>query len=166
MIQFRYRYTKNPQEGHTSSEESTLGPVHRQHTTGAKTDALGEIDAAPEVHGNDAAAEAHAAKVEDSGVADVCQAAEMPVLESAVDSLVEIAVVDLIGLETGEGRSNLAQLVAQVDTLLVGALGGGRERSKLCVDLAQELGELIIIQGAGVVFVVLLEEAVRATEMV
>lgn len=84
----------------------------------------------------------------------------MAVLKGPVDSLVEIAVVDLVSAHAGRRGRDLTQLAAEVFALLVCALGGGREGGELCVDLVEELGEFAEVEGAGVVFVVLFEEAV------
>lgn len=90
----------------------------------------------------------------------------MPVLECLVDSLVKVTVVDFVGLETGKRGGNLGQFTAQVHALLVSALGSGRQRRELGVDLVQELGQLAVVESAGVVLVVLLEEQIQATEVV
>jgi hypothetical protein len=88
------------------------------------------------------------------------------VTERLVDGLVEVTIVDLIGPEARKSGGNLGKLVAEVDTLLVGTLGGGRQGSELGVDLVQELGQLAVVESAGVVLVVLFEEEVQAAEMV
>lgn len=82
----------------------------------------------------------------------------MSVTEGLVDGLVEVTIVDLIGLETRKSGGNLGKLAAEVDTLLVGTLGGGRQGSELGVDLVQELGQFAVVECTGVVLVVLFEE--------
>lgn len=90
----------------------------------------------------------------------------MLILESLVDGLVEVTVVNLIGLETGQRGSDLGQLAAQVDALLVRTLGGRREGGELCVDLGEEFRQFAVVEGAGVVLVVLFEEEVETAEVV
>lgn len=90
----------------------------------------------------------------------------MLVLERLVDSLVEVTIVDLVGLETGKCGGNLGQFTAQIHTLLVSALGSSRQGSELRVNLVQELRQLAVVESAGVVLVVLLKESIQATEMV
>ena len=90
----------------------------------------------------------------------------MLVLKGLVDSLVEVTVVDLVGLETWKRGGNLGQFTAQVHALLVSALGSGRQGSEFGVNLVQELGQLAVVESAGVILVVLLEEPIQATEMV
>lgn len=96
----------------TSSKECSLGPVHGQHAARAETDALREVDASPEVHGQNTAAEAEAAEIEDGRVADVRQAAEMLVLEGFVDDVVDVAVFDLVGSHAGERGCDLGEFAA------------------------------------------------------
>lgn len=61
-------------------------------------------------------------------------------MESLVDCFVKVAVIDLVDLHAWHGGCHLGEFVAEVCALLVCALGGGRERCKLCVDLVKELG--------------------------
>lgn len=84
----------------------------------------------------------------------------MSVVECPVDSIVEVAVVDLVRPHTRESSGDLRQLAAQVFTLLVGTLGGRGEGGELCVDLVQEFGEFAEVEGSGLVLVILFEELV------
>lgn len=90
----------------------------------------------------------------------------MPILECLVYSLIKVTVVDFVGLETGKRGGNLGQFTAQVHALLVSALGSGRQGRELGINLVQELGQLAVVESAGVVLVVLLEEQIQATEVV
>ena len=90
----------------------------------------------------------------------------MAVPEGSVDSLVKVTVVDLVGAHAGRGSRDLPQLAAQILALLVCALGGRREGGELVVDLVEEFGQFAEVERAGLVFVVLFEEAVEAAEMV
>lgn len=90
----------------------------------------------------------------------------MSILECLVDSLVKVTVIDFVGLETRKRGGNFGQFTAQVHALLVSALGSGRQGRELGVNLVQELGQLAVVESAGVVLVVLLEEQIQATEMV
>lgn len=150
----------------TSSKDRSLGPIHSQHTASAEAHTLSEVDTAPEIHSNHTTAEAHTTKVEDSCVTDVRQASKMSVLESLVDSLIKITIVDLVGLESGKSSRNLGQLTAEVHALLVSTLSGSGQGSELGVDLVQELGELAVVESAGVVLVILLEEQIQSAKMV
>lgn len=109
----------------TSSEHCPLSPVHGQQDPSPEADALRKIDAPPEVHGQQPAAEVHAAEVEDGRVADVRQAAEVPVLKGLIDRVVEVAVGDFVGDHPWGSLSELVELPGEVLSLLVGALGGG-----------------------------------------
>jgi len=150
----------------TSSEEGTLSPVHGQQTSRAEADTLSEVDTAPEIHSNHTSTEAHTAKVEDSGVANIRQATQMCIFEGFVDRLVQVTIIDFVGLETGQSSRDLCQLAAKVHALLVGALGGGGQGGELDIDLVKKLGQLAVVEGAGVVLVILHEEAVQAAKMV
>lgn len=90
----------------------------------------------------------------------------MLVLESLVARLIQISIVDLVGLHTRQRCRNLGQLTAQVLALLVCALRGSRQGSELRVDLMQELREFAKLKRTGLVLVVLLEELVKAAEVV
>lgn len=120
---------------HTSSKECSFGPIHGQHTACAETHTLGEVDTAPEIHGDDTTAKAHATKVKDGSVTNVRQAPEVPIFESLVDGLIEVTVIDFICFEAGKSGGNLGKLTTEVDTLLVSTLGGGRQGSELGIDL-------------------------------
>lgn len=144
----------------TSSEKSSLSPIHRQHTPRSETDALGKVHAAPEIHGQQPAAEIHAAEIENSGVADIRQAAEMLVFECLVDSRVDVAVFDIVGMHTREGCGDFGEFAAEVFALLVGSLRGGGEGGEFGVDLVEEFIQFVVVEGAGLVLVILLEELV------
>ena len=90
----------------------------------------------------------------------------MLVLESLVACLIQITIVDLVGLHTRQCSRNLSQLAAQVLALLVRALRSSRQRSELRVDLVQEFGEFTELKSAGLVLVVLLKELVQTAEVV
>ena len=90
----------------------------------------------------------------------------MLVLEGLVDSFVEVAVVNLIGPHARERGGDFGELMAEILALLVGALSGGREGGKFGVDLVKEFGKFAELEGAGLVLVVLLEELVKAAEVV
>lgn len=120
---------------HTSSKECSFGPIHGQHTARTETHALGEVDTAPEIHGDNTTAKAHATKIENGSVANVGQASEVSIFESLVNGLIEVTVINFICFEAGKGGGNLGKLTTEVDTLLVSALGGGRQGSELGIDL-------------------------------
>ena len=150
----------------TSSEERPLAPVHRQQDAGAEADALGKVDAAPQVHGQQAAAEAEAVDVEDGGVADVGQAAEVAVLEGLGHGVVDVAVADVVGRHARAGARQLVELARQVLALLVRALRRGRQARQLGVDLVQQLVELAEVERAALVLVVLGEQPVQPPQVV
>jgi hypothetical protein len=87
------------------------------------------------------------------------------ILKRLVHRSVQIPFNNLIRLQSLRGPRKLVKLVPEVLPLLVGALRGGRERSKLAVDLLEELAELAKVEGAGLVLVVFLEELVEALEV-
>lgn len=148
------------------SKHRPLTPIHRQQDPRAETDALGEIHAPPEIHGQQAAAEAQAAEVEDGRVANVGQAAEVVVFKRLVHGVVQVAVVDLVGRHPGRRLRQLAELPPQVLPLLVRALRRGRQRGQLGVDLDEQLVQFAEIQRPAAVLVVLLEQPVEAAEVV
>jgi len=88
------------------------------------------------------------------------------VRESLVDRAVDVAVVDVVHGEPRGGLRELVELTAEVEALLVGALGGGRERGQLAVDLLEEFRQLAEVEGAALVLVVGFEELVQAAEVV
>lgn len=150
----------------TSSKQASLQPVHHHEKFRPQADALGKICASPRVHGPDAARETPAAaEIEDGRVPNVCQATQVVVFESLVTSVVHIAVSDLISAQTRGTESQPVEFVSEVDTLLVCALGGGGKRSKLAVDLLQELSKLAEVKSAGLVLVKRFEEFVKPLEM-
>lgn len=58
----------------------------------------------------------------------------MGVGEGLVDGAVDVAVGDFVHGEARGGLRELVQLAAQVDALLVGALGGGGEAPRRAVE--------------------------------
>ena len=150
----------------TPAKKRALAPVHGQQDASAQTDTLGKVDTAPQIHGQEPSREVHAAEVEDGSVANVRQAAEVLVLEGLVDGLVDIAVADVVCDQAGSGVGHLVELTAQILALLVGSLGGCGQGGNLVVDLAQQLVQLSEVQGAAAVLVVLVEELVKAAQVV
>lgn len=63
----------------------------------------------------------------------------MPILESLVHRIIQIAVIHLVGLHPWRRLCELLEFATKVLTLLVGALGRGWERGKFGVDLQQQL---------------------------
>lgn len=90
----------------------------------------------------------------------------MLVLEGLVDGFVEVTVVDLVGAHAGQCGGDLGELVAEVQTLLISALGCGGERGEFGVDLVQQFGQFVKVERAGLVLVVLFEEFVETTQVV
>lgn len=84
----------------------------------------------------------------------------MPVFESVVDGLVEIAVVDLIGPHAWEGLCDLVEFASEVFALLVRSLGGSRQGGEFGVDLDQQLVKLAKVKGAGMILIILLKQSV------
>ena len=149
----------------TSAKERSLAPVHGEQDPRAEADALCEVDAAPEIDGEQAPAETQAAKVKDGRVAHVREGAHVAVGEGLEDGVVEVAVVDLVGPEARQGDGHLVEFLAEVLALLVGALGRGGERGELRVDLDEEFVQLAKVEGAALVLVVLLEQPVQALQV-
>lgn len=151
---------------HTSPKERPLSPVHSKHAPRPKTHTLSKVNTPPEIHSQYATTEIQTAKIKDRGITDICQTAEMLVLEGLVDCFVEVAVVNLIGPHARERGGDFGELMAEILALLVGALSGGGEGGKFGVDLVKEFGKFAEVEGAGLVLVVLLEELVKAAEVV
>src|ERR1700753_3078903 len=118
-----YKLTERPKL--TSPKQRPLRPIDHQQNARAEADALGKVHAAPQIHSQQAAAEAEPIKVKHSGVANVRQAAQMLVLKRLVDGVVQIAIVDLVEPHSRRRLRNLVELAPQVLALLVGALGRG-----------------------------------------
>lgn len=119
----------------TSSKKGPLSPVHSKHTPCPKTHALGKVNTPPEIHSQNATTKVHSPKVKHRGVTDIRQTAEMLVLESFVDGFVEVTVVDLVRAHARQCGGDLGELVAEIQTLLVSALGGGGEGGEFGIDL-------------------------------
>jgi hypothetical protein len=162
--------TENGENGErrklTPPEKRALTPIHRQHDPGPETHALREIHTPPQIHGQQAAAEAQPVDVEHGRVADVGQTAEVPVLEGFVDGLVEVAVVDFVAQQARRGLGQLVELAAEVLALLVGALGRRGEGGEFVIDLHEQLVQFAEVQRAALVLVVLLEQAIQAPQVV
>lgn len=150
---------------HTSSKKRPLSPIHSQHTPRPEAHTLREVNTPPEIHGNYTAAEAQPPKIKNGRVTDIRQATKVPIMESLVDSLIQVTVVDLVSFQTRQRSGDLRQLAAQIHALLVCALGRGGEGGELCVDLVEELGEFAVVESAGLILVVLFEETVQTAEM-
>ena len=144
----------------TSPKHCSLRPIHRQHHTRPETDALREIHAAPEIHGQQPATERQTVDIKHRCVANVRQAAEMLVLEGLVDSFVKPIVVDLIGAHARKSGGYFVEFRAQVHALLVRPLGCGGEGGQFRVNLPEEFVEFVKVEGSAAVFVVLFEETV------
>ena len=74
----------NERENLTSAKQCPLAPIHRQQNASPETHALRKVDAAPQVHGEQATAKVQAVEVEDGCVADVRQGAHVRVRERLV----------------------------------------------------------------------------------
>ena len=90
----------------------------------------------------------------------------MLVLEGLVHGLIRIPIQNLIPLHPLGGPGQAGKLATEVLALLVGALGGRRQRGQLGVDLAQQLVQLGEVEGAALVAIVLLEKAVEPLKVV
>lgn len=153
-------------EGHTSSKQGSLGPIHGEQDSRPQAHALREVDATPKVDSQQATREVEAVYIKNGGVTDVRKRAEMPVLERLVGCFVKVTVIDLVHAHAGGGARNGVELARQVLALLMGALGRGRERGQLRVNLAQQLVQLAEVESAALVLVVLLEQLVETAQMV
>lgn len=105
-----YKSQQNPSEGdriHTPPEKRSLRPVHGEHTPRPEANAFRKIDATPEIHGRQTAAETQTTKVEYRRVADIRQAAEVPVPKRFVHRRVDVPVFDIVGTHARQRRSDL-----------------------------------------------------------
>ena len=106
--------------------------------------------------------------VENSRIANVRQTPQMLVLERLVHRAINIAVPrpNLINLQPGRGLRQLVELLRQILPLLRRALRRRGKRGQLAVNLLQEFAQLAKVEGAALVGVVLLKEAIQSPQVV
>ena len=90
----------------------------------------------------------------------------MHVVEGLVDSLVEIAVVDLVQAHAGRHLRDAVELAAEVEALLVRALRGRGQAGQFAVDLAEQGEQLAKVERAAAVLVVLFKQPVQPAQVV
>ena len=90
----------------------------------------------------------------------------MLILKRLIRRLVQIAIVDFVNQHPRRRLSKFIELATEVLALLMRALCGGGEGSEFIIDLDEELVEFTEVEGAALVFVVLLEQFVETAEMV